>query len=356
MDIREEDLFLIAEEEVKLFEPQLRDLIAINYNKPFTLEYRIKSLEKLQRKQILWQQNKGFLPSISQLPDIIAYRISVDDEEDCKIISSIISQFLRPQRLKDYFHIPKETGFKAFLYFFDNRRINTEIQIMSTKMRDWTNATHEEHDSLKYGDLDMGRNRIANYENVTTVEELLIFLSENIKYGIKDNNSVVHRVNWNDNESLVKWRDACRYKWRFQTAKEIIERGYGHCYDQVEIAREWLVNQGYEVRTFWTNDGRDNHAFIIFYDVNENKWVFFEHSDAKARGIYKFESLEEALVFQRDNALKNWRSTEDIEELKKQYTIIEFDNIPYDISRDEYGKFIFQEGKRISLDEKKVAK
>ena len=153
MNINEEDLFVLAEEEMKTFEPQLRELISNNYNKPFTLEHRIKSLENLQRKQLLWKQRKGYLPRISQLPDIIGYRIAVDDEADCELIANIISSFLKPQGLIDYFHIPRETGFKAFLYYLENGKINTEIQVMSTQMKDWTNATHEEHENLKYASV-----------------------------------------------------------------------------------------------------------------------------------------------------------------------------------------------------------
>jgi len=144
-------LCLRAQQEVDTFLPQLRNIIASKYGKPFLLEYRIKSLESLKRKQKLWKREYGNIPNIDSLPDIVGYRISVDDETDCEVLSDIISQSLSPQSSIDYFHQPRETGFKAFLYYLQNTKVNSEVQIMSSKMRDWADETHDEHERTKYG-------------------------------------------------------------------------------------------------------------------------------------------------------------------------------------------------------------
>ena len=143
-------LCLRAQQEADKFLPQLRNIIASKYGKQFLLEYRIKSLESLKRKQELWQRKYGTIPNIDSLPDIVGYRISVDDENDCEVLSDIISQSLSPKRLIDYYHQPRETGFKAFLYYLQNTSVNSEVQIMSSKMKDWTNETHDEHVRTKY--------------------------------------------------------------------------------------------------------------------------------------------------------------------------------------------------------------
>lgn len=151
-------LYLSAQQEVEILLPKLQSIISSNYAKPFLLEYRIKSLESLKRKQELWKRKYGNIPSVDSLPDIIGYRISIDNEEDCEVLFDIINQSLNPQGLIDYYHNPKESGFKAFLCYLQNNDVNSEIQIMSSKMRDWTNETHDEHETTKYG-IETPRNK-----------------------------------------------------------------------------------------------------------------------------------------------------------------------------------------------------
>lgn len=62
-----------------------------------------------------------------------------------------MKNMLFPSKIIDRFHKSTENGFKAFLYYFENFGIKTEIQIMTTRIMEWTNATHEEHNKRKYG-------------------------------------------------------------------------------------------------------------------------------------------------------------------------------------------------------------
>jgi len=57
------------------------------------------------------------------------------------------------EAVTNFFNNPKSTGYKAFNCFYDNWAFNTEIQMMTKEMRDWTNATHNEHNKRKYGDI-----------------------------------------------------------------------------------------------------------------------------------------------------------------------------------------------------------
>lgn len=146
-----EDMFLKAQEYANIFSKKLYNIIKDKYKKPFLLEFRIKSFESINRKQELWQREYNFRPSFEKLPDIIGYRLSVENEEDCTVMSDVISEYLNPNRLIDYFNHPKETGFKAYLYYIEEDKFNSEIQIMTLSMRGWTNSTHQEHVIRKYG-------------------------------------------------------------------------------------------------------------------------------------------------------------------------------------------------------------
>ena len=78
---------------------------------------------------------------------------SVDSESDVYRIFALLNDYFEPSRVIDFFNNPKSTGYKAFNCFYDNWAFNTEIQIMTKEMRDWTNATHDEHNKRKYGEI-----------------------------------------------------------------------------------------------------------------------------------------------------------------------------------------------------------
>ena len=100
-------------------EEAILKLLYQNYRKPFLLESRIKSVDKIKLKYKL-QIKKGLSGNANGLvPDIIEFRISVDSED--------------------------EVDFSDEIPF--------EIQIMTEQMRDWTNKTHLEYDEEKYKGL-----------------------------------------------------------------------------------------------------------------------------------------------------------------------------------------------------------
>ncbi|MCH5167168.1 MAG: hypothetical protein J1F35_04660 [Erysipelotrichales bacterium] len=148
-----EELQFLAQEEVEEFKPILTEFLDKNYGKPYTLEYRIKSPEKIRLKQELFSKMKGIDFPLWALPDIIGYRIGVESEEEVEVLNQLIKMEYEPIRIMDYFNNPKESGFRAYLQQFDNARVNTEIQIMTFDMIKWTNATHQDYDDKKYVSL-----------------------------------------------------------------------------------------------------------------------------------------------------------------------------------------------------------
>ncbi len=141
---------LEAEKQLEKFKEELLQFLTIHYGKSFALDSRIKSAEKLKLKQKFLEAKHQRPIEIYQIPDIIGFRISVDDENEVRVVSDLIESFLNPNRLIDYFNNPRETGFKAKLYYFEDEDFNTEIQVMTRDMMEWTNATHEEHNKRKY--------------------------------------------------------------------------------------------------------------------------------------------------------------------------------------------------------------
>lgn len=119
---------------------------------PYQMEFRVKSLEKIHQKQLLFKERNQSC-ELFDVPDILGFRISVDTERDVYKVFALLNDYFEPIRVVDFFNNPKSTGYQAFNCFYDNWAFNTEIQIMTKEMRDWTNATHDEHNKRKYGEI-----------------------------------------------------------------------------------------------------------------------------------------------------------------------------------------------------------
>ena len=150
MNLEDEELQLLAEEQMNRLRTEIQKYLNKFYDKTYILDSRVKSPDKLKMKQTLISSKKGYPIKLNDLPDIIGLRISVETEQDVEKMSELIKG-LSPSKVMDYFNTPRENGFKAFLYYFENIGINVEIQIMTVQMMEWTNATHKEHDTKKYG-------------------------------------------------------------------------------------------------------------------------------------------------------------------------------------------------------------
>ena len=131
------------------------------------------------------------------------------------------------------------------------------------------------------------------YEDIKTPEELLDYMSNNIKYGFmyKNGDSCldIKTVNWDI------WLKECLV----QTGKELLKTNVGTCWDQVELERMWFTEHGYDIKTFfiWFDVEEDNnypsHTFLLY--KNGNKWNWFENAFELRRGIREYDSIEEAI-------------------------------------------------------------
>ncbi len=116
-------------------------------------------------------------------------------------------------------------------------------------------------------------------------EQEVMSLMNKIEYGWVDVSGKKH------NSSDEDFSD----NYRLQSPTEIINSRVGVCWDQVELER------------FYFNDWKIQTYFIIHYDENKcpthtfltyeknQKYYWFEHSWAKFRGIYEYETKKDLL-------------------------------------------------------------
>ncbi len=156
----------------------------------------------------------------------------------------------------------------------------------------------------KENDLEyLKQNRIEKYNQVSSPEELLKFMDKYIKYGLVDDNNKVYE--WN----MDSFQDACQTKWKSKSGIDIIKSGYGHCWDQVEIERDWFKKHNYNYKTLFIYFESDLapyicHTYLVYKDQKNNTWNWFEHADENNKGIHKYNTLEETILAQKEVHIK----------------------------------------------------
>ena len=185
-------------------------------------------------------------------------------------------------------------------------------------------------------------NVIMKYKNVKTPEDLMQFLDEHIEYGVIDKNG-----NKFFDSNSDEFQNACLNSWKTKNVKQIIQDGVGHCYDQVEIEREWFESNNYSFKTFWISayqEGIENsgfsHTYLIYKD--KNSWKLFEHSDYFNKGIHIFKTLKEAVTWQ---AKRHISFAEKQIKPKNKYSVCikQYTKPNYGISMEQYIEFIMRQ-------------
>lgn len=177
------------------------------------------------------------------------------------------------------------------------------------------------------------------FREVETPEQLMLFLDQNIEYGVIDKEG----KRYCDSNSC-EFQNVCNQEWQLRSVDKILEDGVGHCYDQVEIEREWFEQRGIEVKTFWISAYQEeiensgfSHTYLLYKEGRV--WKLFEHSDFFNRGIYAFDSIRKAVKWQATNQIRFAESC--IQPLNKYVTCIkEFKKPPIGVNMEEYLQFI----------------
>ena len=142
------------------------------------------------------------------------------------------------------------------------------------------------------------------FDLIENPKQLMQYLDKHFEYGVIDKCGNKHTDSNSDD-----FQNACNNDWRVRSVKQMLKDGVGHCYDQVEIERQWFEDNGFKVKTFWISayqEGIDNsgfsHTYLLFED--NQKWCLFEHSDFANRGIHAFNSVEDAIRWQACKQIK----------------------------------------------------
>lgn len=190
------------------------------------------------------------------------------------------------------------------------------------------------------------------YNDVKTPEQLLKYMDENIKYGFVDDNGKEYGP-WNNRE----FQEGCRTKWHLSSPERLIKVGYGHCWDQVELERNWFKTHNYNFKTFyiWFELPYDNsystHAYLVFED--DGKYYYFEHSDFNNRGIYEFETYQDAIDYQKEKHIENNKQRNPInEEILSCLHIYEYNKPIYGCTMNEFIDTILENAKEVGNENK----
>lgn len=135
------------------------------------------------------------------------------------------------------------------------------------------------------------------YDKITTPFELLEFMDNYIQFGFYGNNNKLY-----DTSDLDAFELASETFWNLSSPSHTLKNGYGQCFDQVELERDWFVKNGYDCKTLYITflvsgiNSYPVHAYLAF--KNHGKWYWFEHCDKANKGIHEYESLEELITDQ----------------------------------------------------------
>ena len=130
--------------------------------------------------------------------------------------------------------------------------------------------------------------------SIKTPEELYDFMCKNIKYGWLDINNEVHINNMKDFRRL----------YRTSSLEETLKYKVGTCIEQVYLMSLVLTNLGIPNKMFCTRvyEGKDfdkldeeehMHCFVLY--SKDDKVYHIEHPNHERKGIYEYNSYEEAI-------------------------------------------------------------
>ena len=188
-------------------------------------------------------------------------------------------------------------------------------------------------------------NRKELYKNIDTPEELLQFMSNNINYGIYGKDGKIYDLDGTDAKDYL-FEYACKNYYGLSSPEGLLEHGYGHCWDQVELERDWFKSHDYEFRTFYImflldyDNSYVTHTYLVY--KKDNKYYYFENSDYNNRGIHEFNSYEEAVKYQREKHIEYNKSIGNKidEEILKSLKIYEYENPKYGLNMEEFIDYV----------------
>ena len=145
---------------------------------------------------------------------------------------------------------------------------------------------------------------LEEYNKITTPKDLLIFMDKYIQYGLIDDKGKIYTYD------MKNFQKACQNKWKLKSGIDIIKSGYGHCFDQVEVERDWFTKHHYKYKTFFIifelnyKNSYTCHTYLAYQDKKNNTWNWFEHADESNKGIHTYQSLNELIYSQKEKHIE----------------------------------------------------
>lgn len=170
-----------------------------------------------------------------------------------------------------------------------------------------------------------------NLEKIKTAKDVYEFIDKNIEYGWLDINGMIHL------NTMKEFRKI----YRTLSIEEILEYKIGTCIEQVNLMHYLLnklniKNKMFCCRIFEPDDygnleeEEHMHCFLLYYE--NNKVYHMEHANFEKKGIFEYDSENEAIETIVDYYIK-LRGGKD-SPTKKIY------DVPIKISFQEFNKYI----------------
>lgn len=152
-------------------------------------------------------------------------------------------------------------------------------------------------------------NIIEEYKQIQNPIELFEFMEKYIKYGIHGTDGKNYR-NDGSKESNERFQKASRMVYRLASPEYILKYCLGHCWDQVELERDWFAKHEYTFKTIfiWFQLDFPNtyscHSYLIYQDKETREYCIFEHAAYPTRGIHRFKTYDEAIKWQYEKHIE----------------------------------------------------
>ena len=94
MKIEDEEMQLLATEQMDRLKVRIKRFLDTHFAKPYILDCRVKSIEKLKLQQAWFSQKYGSSVELTDLPGIVGLEYLLKNEEDVKEVSELVKGFV----------------------------------------------------------------------------------------------------------------------------------------------------------------------------------------------------------------------------------------------------------------------
>ena len=118
------------------------------------------------------------------------------------------------------------------------------------------------------------------------------FFENNIQYGFTYRGKVYRDLEQDFQKNMDKF-------YKIRLGEDFINSGYGVCWDYCELERKFFTENNIKHKCYFIEsyinrkEGGPTHTFIIY--KQNDKWYWFEYSWFYHRGIWGYNSIDEAL-------------------------------------------------------------